>query len=247
MSAEEMLSRTVTQLPPPAAGVYSGDADRVEETAEQLEEIAQSLRSMAPDLGIKGASGDTGTEAFLIVMRELFERADEATAAARVARKAYRAVTDARARYQELPPGQIDANQRQHFIRGAQSIPVNGQALTGTQAVNFLDQQAARHREYQAQQILNDLNADMAEATNRLPEIRGRHDTGGFAPHPDSTPSGGSTRPYTSGGGGSTGVGGVPVFQYSLESLPVMIGRVLAGQPPSLRSVKPRCSFIAAS
>ena len=54
MSAEEMLSRTVRQLPPPAAGVCSGDAYRVKDVAAQLEEVAEALRNSARDLGIEG-------------------------------------------------------------------------------------------------------------------------------------------------------------------------------------------------
>ena len=210
MSAEELLSKTVTQLPPPAAGVSSGDAHRVEETARQLEETASDLASMAGDLGITGDSADLGAERFLEVTRDLRRRADQCTEAAAVARRAYRALIDAKIAYQALPSGEIGSAQRDYFMRGGM-INVGGQALSGPAAVNYLDQQAARTREYQAQQILNRLNAYMTVATSELPDVEVPR--GGWPPPPPPPdPSGGGSGvgSYAPGGGGSAGVGSVP-------------------------------------
>lgn len=204
MSAEELLSRTVKQIPPSYAGVYSGDAHRVEEIVTRLEDVADTLRAMSYDLGLEGEAADAGTAAFEQVRLKLLDRAEAATQAAATARRAYEHLMEARAAYNELPPAEIDDGLRNRLMSGG-TIRVGGIDMTGTAAVGYLNYQYRSRREAAARRALDRLSSQMQVAKDELPVVE---DYFPDKPTPDPGGNTGGGRDRTGGGSGRPPSGG---------------------------------------
>ena len=172
MSASDELAKTETQLAHYYAHVSSGDAERVESLAAELEETARALDYIAGDLGVEGPSADAAWEAFHAVVRDMRVRADEFTAAANVARAAYSSLMRAKAAYQELPAGSIGGGLRSAILEGGRTVAGPVGELVGDAAVDFLDGFAARAREDAAERALATLTSEMAASRGDLPQVR---------------------------------------------------------------------------
>lgn len=172
MSASHELAKTETQLAHYYAHVSSGDADRVEALAADLDETATTLSRIAGDLGIEGTSADAAWEAFDAVVRDMRMRADEFTAAASAARTAYDSLMRAKAAYQELPAGAIDGAIRTAITVGGRAVAGPTGELVGDAAVDFLDGLASQARETAAARALGTLSSEMVAARSDLPAVQ---------------------------------------------------------------------------
>lgn len=215
-AAEQELART-QDVDPGAFAQGARDFDHLEQTANDLDTTASSLRNIGSDLGVTGDGADAAWDEFSTLARDINTRADAFVQVAQAARTAHAALRDARTEYTSLPPGDIDGSTKALLIGGGSILGPAG-TLTGVAATEFLGRQKAAEREDEAAAALRRLENAMTAAKQAVPVVsapRGEREipTPTPTPTPGDTGDGPGTRPYAptgTGPGGGGPVGSVP-------------------------------------
>ena len=146
-------------------GAIDADASTLGEVSAAVEEHAQSLRSIAGDLGLSGLVADAAGEAVSDLGRQLLDLADAVTDVQRGVTAARAAMSTAQSAYLALPEVALTSSERAVVAQYA-ALPGAGYAADA-QREHYLHQHELA-REAAARAALDDLVASLTDATGTL-------------------------------------------------------------------------------
>src|SRR6478735_7797132 len=150
-------------------GSLHDDTDQLGLISNAVSTYAQSLRSMATDLGIGGDTADVAGQSFAALATAIVNTADRFDGVAASAATARAAILQAREDYRSLPDGELSgAEQAALTVGGTIALPGIG-TVAASIAGSIWSNQREEEREKAAQKAIATLNASLQAASSSFP------------------------------------------------------------------------------
>ncbi|MEZ0449511.1 hypothetical protein AB5970_16695, partial [Cellulomonas sp. ICMP 17802] len=193
-------------------GSLHDDTDQLGLIGDAVSSYAQSLRSMATDLGLGGTTADLAGDSFAQLATAIVTTADRFDGVARSAATARAAILQAREDYRALPDGELSLGERAALAAGGTIAMPGVGTVAAIVAGGIWSDQREAEREKAARKAIETLNASLAAAGDSFPP----------ATHLPEGPDDGDTEEHGDDGarGSSAPVSGVPSLGGSAPSSP---------------------------
>src|SRR4051794_58392 len=150
-------------------GSLHDDPDQLGLISNAVSSYAQSLRSMATDLGIGGDTADRAGDSFAALATAIVNTADRFDGVAKSAGTARAAILQAREDYRALPDGELSVGERLALAAGGTvALPGVG-TVTALVAGGIWSDQREAEREKAARKAIDTLNASLQAASSSFP------------------------------------------------------------------------------